>query len=287
MFKIISIALITLVFVAAGLTEDCQAAKRIRPFNRIVIVLDASGSYKSRRMEAIDKATDLINKISSVKTKRHDGKDQIVIVSLDSSPEVIWEGTKDELTPENKNYLVQRFEARKDYEACTDVEGGMQLAAEILNRDPAPEYKYMFVYSDLIHEPSTGAAKSCLPAAKPSVPSENFSWDNFADVNTSVLWMPINQKLAWKKAVKEAGLDSSFRLYAESESGTIRFTAPKKARHVMTDDEKAAGKEKVGGFFAGIFKLLIVGLIAMVTLVGGFGLIMLMISRSKNNNRGR
>jgi len=287
MFKITAIALITLVFVVTGLMEECHAGKRLRAFNRIVIVLDASGSYQSRRIEAVDKATDLINKIAGVKTKRHEGKDQIVIVSLDSSPEIIWEGTKDELTPENKKYLMQRFEARKDYEACTDVDGGMQLAAELLNRDPAPEYKYLFVFSDLVHEPPNGAAKSCAPVVKPSVPSEIFPWDAFADVNASVLWMPIDQKLAWKKSVKDAGLESSFRLYAESESGTIRFSAPKKARHVMTEDEKVAGKEKAGGFFSGIFKFVIVAFTAVVTLIGGIGLVVFVVTRLNNKKQGR
>jgi len=287
MTKTIAITLIILLFMASSMPDKCHAAKRVRAFNRIVIVLDASGSYKTRRLEALDKASELINKVSSAKSKKHEGKDQIVIITLDSSPEVIWEGAKDELTEENKKYLIERFEARKDYEACTDVEGGLQLAAEVFSRDPAPEFKYMFVFSDLIHEPSNGSANACVPAVKPSVPSAEFPWDSFSDVNASVLWMPINQKLAWKRAAKEAGFESSFRLYSESESGTIRITAPKKAKHTMTDDEKSSAKEKAGGFFSGIIKIIIVVIASVIALIALVGITVFIVTRMKNKNQGR
>lgn len=280
-----TVTMVVVLFTATG--SICHAAKRVRPFNRIVIMLDSSGSFKAKRMEALDKAVSFINQISAEKAKRWEGQDQVVIISLDGMPEVLWEGTKKGLTSQNVEYWKQRFEARKDYECCTDVEGGLLLAADVLHRDPLPEYMYCFIFSDLINEPPLESAQKCAPVKLPSVPGKDFPWEAFSDVNTEVLWMPVDQKFAWEKAVRAAGL-TSFHLHSESESGTFRIETPKKARHVMTEEEMEAGKAKVAGFFhdVGSLALYVFGTgIALSSLLGA--VIIFIRRRNKNNPKRR
>ncbi|HED00479.1 MAG TPA: VWA domain-containing protein [Proteobacteria bacterium] len=276
-----TVTMVVVLFTAtAGI---CHAAKRVRPFNRIVIMLDSSGSFKARQMEALDRAVSLIDNISAVKVKRWEGQDEVIIISLDSMPEVLWEGTKKDLTSENVDYWKQRFEARKDYQGCTDVEKGLVLAADVLHREPLPEYMYCFVFSDLINEPPIGSIKKCAPVNLPSVPTKDFPWETFADVNVEVLWMPIDQKFAWENAVRAAGL-TSFRLHSESESAMVRIDAPKKARHVMNEEEMEAAKAKMIGFFHGIgtFALYVFGTgIAIAGILGA--VIIFMRHKNKNN----
>ena len=231
--------------VAILITQNGFAENRVRPFNRIVVMLDASGSFKDRRMEAVQKAGELIDRISDTRTKRYEGKDEVIIISLDAIPETIWSGTKDQIKNEAPQYWKQWFEARSDYQHCTDVENGFILAARELHKEPMATNLYLFVFSDLINEPPTGSATKCQPVTQPSLPSAEFPWDAFSDVETHVLWVPINQKQAWFEAVYGAGLGDNFHIHSQSESTVIELKAPPKARHIMTGEEREKGKTKL------------------------------------------
>ena len=275
---------ITLITAALVLfTFPAYGQHRVKPFNRIVILLDGSGSYKDRRAEALTKAEELVQKISEKKTKSYEGKDEVVVISLDSIPETLWSGTKAELAAQSPGYWKQRFAGRSDYEKCTDVESGFLLAARELHKEPRPTNAYLFAFSDLVHEPPLESAKKCRPVSLPSVPSDDFAWDVFSDVETHVLWVPVDQKKAWFEAVNAAKLGDSFHLHSESESSVIELKAPPKARRVMTDEERSRGKEKVKGFLGGIVKAALTVFGTSILLVCG----LVFLRRMKNTRRGR
>ena len=280
--KIVLIFLIELALLNSP--AKSYAENRIRPFNRIVIMIDRSKSYEKRMAEALKKAITLTEKISNRKNKRHEGKDEVIVISLDAIPEVIWRGTKDQLKAESLEYWKQRFDSRSDYERCTDVENGLLLAAEELHKEPEATNMYIFAFTDLINEPPAGSATKCEPVILPSLPSKEFPLDVFSDVQVHVLWAPINQKQAWVELAQAAGL-TDFHLYSESESGVIAISAPERAKHIMTEEEREQGKQRIMGIFKGVGKFVLYGFGIVVLLIGGGGLLTAILS--KRNNKAR
>lgn len=278
------IVAVVMVMAVAVMVQDSFAEQRVRPFNRIVVMLDASGSFKSRRMEAVQKASGLIEKISNTQSKRFEGKDEVIVISLDAIPETVWSGTKDELKSSSPKDWMQRFEARSDYQYCTDIENGFILASQEIHKQPHTTGLYLFAFTDLINEPPAGSATKCQPAKLPSLPSAEFPWNAFSDVETHVMWVPINQKQAWFEAVNAAGLGSRFHIHSESESNAVELNAPPKARHIMTEKEKEEGKAKIKRVARGIGRvaLYVIGG-GLLVLIGGIGIAVL--ARGKNRNR--
>jgi hypothetical protein len=266
------------------MARDSFAEKRVRPFNRIVVMLDASGSFKNRSTEAVQKAGELIERVTNTKTKRHEGKDEVIFISLDSIPETIWSGTKQELKNEVSGRWKQLLEARSDYRNCTDIENGFILAAQELHKEPRAANLYLFAFTDLVNEPPAGSATKCQPVTLPSLPSVDFPWNAFADVETHVLWAPINQKLVWTEAANTAKLGTNFHIHTDSESSAVELKAPPKARHTMTEEEREEGKAKLQGFGGGILKVVIWGggLIVLLLVCG-----MLFTGLTKRKNRTR
>ena len=74
--------------------------------NHLVVMIDASGSYKARQSEAVDRAIAILEGMSQTKLKRWEStSDKISIISLDASPDTIWQGS---LKPDytlNKGYF--------------------------------------------------------------------------------------------------------------------------------------------------------------------------------------
>ena len=216
-----------------------------KPFNRVVIGVDTSGSYKSRAAEAIGKATALLGGMAKRRVKRWEAGDQVVLISLDAIPEVVWEGTARELSSMDPSTLAKRFQGRSDYSACTDVERFLNLSASKLLAEPAPTEKYLIVFSDMKAEPPLDSPKKCgkpLPAAQVA---RAIDWDQFSDVSMSVFWMPIAMKHAWGKALADQGANSEIKLYSESESGNQSLEAPKAAKRKVNVVERERVKGQV------------------------------------------
>lgn len=258
-----------------------------QPSNRVVVLVDASLSFASRRHAAIDATSALLDTMSSRRLHRWEvAHDTISVISLDALPEVIWQGTLPDLKRSTHVDWEARFTARTDFARCTDVGTGFRLAARLLQGDSRLVHKYLFVFSDLVDEPPMGSARTCRPARRPSLPPEGFPWGSLRDVSTSVFWVPVDQKLAWAAAVGEQGLDDTFHLYSTSESGSVTVVAPPIARVTTTDDDRAAAK--AGFLRAGFGALRFAG-----TAMLGFGLLVALIlvvarvtSRPRPSRRG-
>lgn len=244
------------------------AAARIKPFNRIVVLLDASGSYQHRKDEALEKAGKLLDGLATHKAKRWEQADEIKIVSLDAIPETIWEGTPAQLARMEKANWADRFKARQDYAKCTDVVASLELAASLFEVEPVPTEKYLFVFSDLVHEPPVGVPTKCQTPKLPSVPDKDFAWGRLADVKMAVFWMPPAQKMAWDRAMKSQGL-TSYRLYTNAESGIARIDIPEPAKRKVTDSERQEGRETLGSLLNGM--LLFAGVVLVLLVAAGLG----------------
>jgi hypothetical protein len=208
-----------------------------QPINKVVVMVDTSGSYKGRQMEAIQKTSKLLEAISQSKVHRWEkGIDQIFIVSLDAIPEVIWKGNLREIKALDRNYWIGRFKARTDYAKCTDMGAAFNLADSLLEGDSRYVKKYLFAFTDLIDEPPLESICKCKPPQRPSLPPDNFPWHGLQDVSVAIFWVPPDQKLAWSRIAKEKGL-TTFAIYTTSESAQVKIAPPPKARVTLTENE--------------------------------------------------
>lgn len=235
-------AAVTVVLVGCG-------QQRPKPSNKIVILLDGSGSYKKRQLEAIERASALLDSISKQEVHRWDkGTDRIAVISLDAAPALLWEGTLKELkdsTAGNRNAWADRLRARADYARCTDVNAAFQLALENLDGDPRYVQKYLFAFSDLLDEPPTVSLNTCQVPRRG--PSEEFPWDGLNDVSVSIFWMPSTQILPWNRAINGHQLADSFRIYSDSESATVTIAPPPRPTVLLTEEDANADRADLVG----------------------------------------
>lgn len=247
------------------MSASAQAAET--PFNRVAVMVDASGSYKARQAEAVAKASVLLEGLAERKHKRWEKADEILIISLDAAPEVIWRGSPAELVATDRNEWIGRFRGRSDYAACTDVAAGLNLAARELNAAPAATARYLFAFSDLLDERPIQGVSTCAPPR--ATPGDDVAWDMLDQIKIAAFWLPANQKMAWDAAMKAHGL-TSYRLLSTSESGVNRIDIPEPAKHEVTDEERAHSRSILAGAAKSV-GLLLASLVGVIVL-GAAGL---------------
>lgn len=251
-----------------------QAAAQIdpEPANHVVIVIDGSGSYRARQAEAVERSTALLDKIAQTKLHRGDpDTDRVTLISLDAIPEVLWHGTLRDLKKIDHAAWAKRFRARTDYAQCTDVSAAFQLATQYLTGDPRWVSQYLFVFSDLIHEPPTTTITKCQVPKRPSLPPADFPWSLLQHVSVAVFWVPPDQKLAWRRVVSEHGLSATFALYTDAESGAVTITPPPRPTLPdLTDGARQTAQARYLGYVtaAGTGFGIILGLIVLVPVAG-------------------
>lgn len=231
------------------------ADARDQIFNRIVVMIDASGSYHGQQVAALQRTEALLSELAARRVRRWEHADEVVVISLDAMPEVIWRGSAKEIGGMGEAAWARRFRARTDYAACTDVGAGFNLAGRLLTAEPRPTEKYLVVFSDLKDEPPASSPRVCRPVKSPSLPPQDMPWDALADTSVTVLWMPAEQKLAWKQAVTKAGLADNFAFYSISESRVAPLNPPPPAVRKISEAEKLQVKTSVAETGSGLLKL--------------------------------
>jgi hypothetical protein len=247
------------------------AEKRPEPFNRIVAIVDGSGSFKSRVADAVARLVALLDQMARTKVHRWDsGVDHVTIVALDALPAVIWQGTVRDLKEMNRNAWTERFKARTDFTGCTDVSAAFRVAAEHLDGDPRYIGKYLFVFSDLVDEPPAAlSVRNCRPPKRPSPPPQDFPWEALRDVSVSALWVPADQILAWQRAVTAAGLGATFKLYSASESEAVEVASPPRRELHRTDEDAERDRARYADYAKRGAGWLFGGTMVVVAVVGG------------------
>ena len=262
-----------------------EAVAADKPFNRVIIGVDASGSYSGRQVEAISKAKGLLDEVAKRLVKRWEQPDEIIVISIDAIPDVIWRGTTKNLQSADSEVWQAHFLGRGDYALCTDVGAFFRLVAgefAVKVKNSAPTEKYLFVFSDLIDEPPLGSPSQCKRQVSAFETAKDLPWEALKDVSISVFWMPIAQKLAWAKVIQEKGLVSQVNFYSESESAGKLLVPPKPAKRKISDQQKAETAEAIGAAFTTLIWMLfgIVG--AIISALGALALIV----RARRANRG-
>lgn len=246
--------------------SSCGELKPMPPTYVIKVVLLYDGTltlerYKERIWEQVTKFLEnALNTPIPFGEKHHS---EIVIITVDAFPTIIWKGTLQQLKkdfgqesntkkdnlPESKeglelstsetinklqtrlalnNKLQEKLNSRSDYTGCTDIVQAFNLAVDELSREErGVKYnKYIYAVTDLVTEPPNSSLKRCVPAQ--SKPPQNFPWDKLQDINVSVYWVPSSTTLVWKHTVQEHNLSTSFTIYTVAESSAIELSMPQK-----------------------------------------------------------
>jgi hypothetical protein len=251
-------------FGMAGCTGGTNEPK---PANHIAILIDGSKTFERRRGDAVARAQELIGKIAEKPGRRHQGaNDMVAVIAIDAMPSVLWRGTLSELRNTDREGWVRRFAARSDYSFCTDVDRAFRLAIEELGPSSPQIHKYVFVFSDLQHEPPTDSLRRC---EKPRIgPADSFPWSGIEDASVSVLWTPPGQKLAWQRAIDSRGLSKSFLVYVDSESAEIVPAPPPVAKRVVTEQERRQTQDRLASAL-GLGLKIVLGFVLLIVIVIG------------------
>lgn len=246
---------ITLVITFALLLAACGgASSELEGSNRVVLLIDDSGTFRNQQTEAIEKAVAYLDVLGRREQKRWEtSTDKIAVISIDAMPDVIWEGNLLDLKKQSPDAWVKRFKARKDYSACTDVAGAFRLAAKYLDGDARTTSKYVVAFSDLIEELPEGSPFKCQPQRY--APAVGFPWESFRSAGVTVLGIPAKQRLLWQRAASDQGI--FIRFYTESETATAELQPPPKKTVEPTAAEQKQAKAEVAGFLSGTLKILL------------------------------
>lgn len=273
--KTATFAFIAFVALFIGTPQAANAADE--PHNEIVIIVDASGSYRARQVEAINKAGILLRGIAERRRRRWEAADRITVVSLDASPEIIWSGPANGLSAEARAVWEARFRGRSDYAACTDVAAALRVAASQLNMAPPSSERWLFIFSDLKHEPPTTGVSGCR--APVSVPADGVPWSDLRNVQISAFWMPVVQKASWREAFAAHGVEHA-RLFSESESAVNDISVPDRVVRESTPEEKAANRENLSSWFSWA-----IGWLVRIALALGVGAVILVAVALRRRSR--
>jgi hypothetical protein len=251
-------------FGMAGCTGGTNEPK---PANHIAILIDGSKTFERRRGDAVARAQELIGKIAEKPGRRHQGaNDMVAVIAIDAMPSVLWRGTLSELRNTDREGWLRRFAARSDYSSCTDVDSAFRLAIEELGPSSPQIHKYVFVFSDLQHEPPTDSLRRC---EKPRIgAADSFPWSGIEDASVSVLWTPPGQKLAWQRAIDSRGLSKSFLVYVDSESAEIVPAPPPVAKRVVTEQERRQTQDRLASAL-GLGLKIVLGFVLLIVIVIG------------------
>ena len=260
-------------FVIAGclpllvLSGCTGASSEPKPANHIALLIDGSKTFDHRRSEAVDRAQELIGKIAEKPGRRYQGThDSVAVIAIDAMPSVLWRGSLMELRSADQEDWIRRFAARTDYSYCTDVDRAFRLAIDELGPSSPQIQKYIFVFSDLQHEPPTTTMRRC---EKPIIGAAGtFPWDGIEDVSVTAFWTPPNQKLAWQRQVDGRGLSKSFHVYVDSESAEVSPAPPPAAKRVISEQERRQTQEGVASVIRSGFKWMLAAVALFLALTG-------------------
>ena len=257
--------------IAALLLPACTGAPAVDdPSLRVAVVIDGSLTFDRQRDAAVGRAIELLERMAATKLHRWEsGTEHLTLISLDALPDIIWQGSLRELKELDHDEWTRRFDARSDFVHCTDVVAAFDLAAEALAEGAGLVGKYVFAFSDLIHEPPTTSVRSC--AASLRAPPAGFPWDEFGDVSVSAYWLPADQVLAWRRAADRLAPDAAFKFYSVSESTAVPLPALSRPVVELSEAEMAADRARyLARFRRGIAWVagVLVGLVALAVVLG-------------------
>lgn len=217
------------------------------PFNLVINVLDASRSFRvpSRAPgikgkvladEALRIVQQLFRDSASQKRRRTDGHDLYYIIAADAASQIIWSGTREQLTELTPQELARRLAVREQFANCTDLEAAMNEVAAICRKHPEAAEVYVLTFSDLLHEPPQKSWRKC---ARPSgEPPRGIDWKTLSRAHLGFYFVskefPHRPDAKWKLELERRGLQADFVDAAQALSASVALSPPPPAVYKPT-----------------------------------------------------
>jgi hypothetical protein len=265
---------------AAQSPEEGGRKRWVAPYNQVVVLLDASGSFwRPARdvglpgvvpgVEALRMLQDFAARTGAERGRRTDGIDAYSIVAVDAHPDIVWSGTRQDLAALQPDVLERILRTRAAYRQCTDVAGAFAEAIRNFQTDAAR--RYLIVFSDLIHEPPAQSFTDCAPA-QGSPPDIN--WDALSGTAVGLYFVSSDFRYQadrrWRDALERHGFavgDAGVLSLPQALSRGVHLAPPSRAVHTYTAAEREEGRARLAEA-KGFLKHVV--LVAFVLCVGGY-----------------
>ncbi len=244
-----------------GLTAAGCAPGRLQgrpaPYNAVVVVLDTSDSFrrpwrqpgldgKIPVQEALGVVQRLFQEAAAERQRRTAGKDQYFLVAADGASQLIWSGTREQLSRLTPEALATALDVRRAYAACTDLEAALNEAAVIVHAHPDAE-RWVLVFSDLLHEPPRGSYAACV--APSGEPPAGIRWDELAGARLGFYFVskafPYRPDRHWRAELERRGLRAIFLDAPQTLTAGVAVTPPPPARYRVTEGDVRAAQEQL------------------------------------------
>lgn len=217
------------------------------PFNLVIVVLDASRSLRvpSRAPgikgkvladEGLRMVQEFFRDSANQKRRRTDGHDLYYIVAADAASQVIWSGTREQLSELTPQELARKLTVREQFANCTDLEAAMNEVAAICQKHPEAAEVYVLTFSDLLHEPPQKSWRKC---AQPSgEPPTGIDWKTLSRAHLGFYFVskdfPHRPDAKWKLELERRGLQADFFDAAQALSAGLTLSLPPPAVYKPT-----------------------------------------------------
>lgn len=302
MKTIVSWLLLTaLVFGAAVSRAYAQAAPfdmaDAPPFNLVVAVLDASRSFRvpSRAPgikgkvladEALRIVQQLFRDAANQKRHRNDGRDLYYIVAADAASQVIWSGTREQLSELTPQELARKFAVREEFANCTDLEAAMNEVAAICQKHPEAAEVYVLTFSDLLHEPPQKSWRKCAP--RTGEPPRGIDWKTLSRAHLGFYFVskefPYRPDAKWKAELEKRGLQADFYDAAQALTVGALLNLPAPAVYKPTEAQVQTARTQ-----AASLTHIVVGAFVCCAMLSVLGIVVLfvMVSRKRRSPGAR
>jgi len=257
-------SLLVAIMTLSVLSPTLAQSRKQRPFNRIVVLLDRSGSFEAKLPEAREIAWKYIRNIANTSPD-----DEVYVIGVDQTPSEIAyiKGVR------------SRREAQAEFKSAfrcvtqglgTDWVMGLQKTANIFSLPPAPGACHLLVFGDL-----------CVDDVKDSVTCQlirectrldGFDWSSLSNVNGSMWFVAgkARDELLALPAFRALGFQVNS---IESSARAKELSAPRRIRSEILETNHGQG---LGSLVAWLALLVVVA-----------GIFVVIMRRPANRGNGR
>jgi len=181
-----------------------QTKRRIPPreslYNRVILLVDTTASFKEYRQEALELAQRLVDQLGRQRRRHWETPDSIKVIAIDARPAAVWQGTpkdlRSQLTTTVGSMSLVTLLGQRGYGQWTDLIAALNLAIDELNREPVAAGNWLFVLSDLEHS-TLGTGELTTP------PVDRIRWDALPKGTVfGAFYVPEGRHIAWENALR-------------------------------------------------------------------------------------
>ncbi len=238
------------------------AGRKDDSFNRVVVVVDTSGSVRDGFFEgSLTKVTDALPMIS----RYHE--DELVVIGLNGEPSIVWDGHATDLERGADGEPTQAWDdmlagLRAQDSSHTDITSTMALVEYALTRHPTAEAQYVIVFSDMLHEAGRHGPTFDI--------EDDMPWDALRGASLHLVGVHDGLAATWDHALTNHGLIEDGSVVPPARLAHWRIRPLERAEVEINTDSPWAGRgDEIGGALAAGVKFLLYGFGVVALMVVG------------------